>query len=125
MRHFLPLLAVLAVLSTKAHAVDDPALPDGGSLIIVADGGVGAIVDLTRTGSWNMSLSCDPVCHYKMCESNSTACAPTRGNRQLDRAGVVYDIGVPSNRRYLGLLFVGAASSDGGQPEANVQSVTP
>ena len=151
------LLAVAALAccltSLPARAVDDPALPDGGSFVIVTDAGTGITVDLQRTTSWNMAIRSDPASYYRMCEYNLArvawspdggvlsedggvvlydggqiasqgTCTATSANQDLENQRT-FDISVPANRRYLAVEFVAATSTDGGQPSVKVQAVSP
>ncbi len=130
MRKLAPFLAVAALLClaplvpapvgpTEAHAIDDPAFIDGGSIVTVIDGGSTTTIDTGITNSWPMAITAEnqPV-RYKMCEV-CAGCLATSVN-QLLQADRIFDIQVPNNRRCLSLF-----AEDGGAMRVNVQRVTP
>jgi hypothetical protein len=130
---------LIAILATPAAAVDDPALPDGGALAVITDGGTVGVFDTGTSGSWNAAIRCDPGAYYRFCRRNDPAtsdpgdggseatgqgtCVPTVAHSLLDPQRT-FDLPIPPERRYLGLRFGSSTSSDGGQPTCGVYRVT-
>lgn len=140
MRKLAPFLLVAAVLSltpaipapigpSTAEAMDDPAFIDGGCIVTFLDGGTTVTIDTFRTSSWNASIavaaSGAAVC-LRWCEaSTGTDPATCAANRNICVGGPlksdgVFDIAVPSNRRFLSMT-----SADAGSASICVGLVTP
>lgn len=105
------LIAVCVVVAatlapSPARADDEPALPDGGSIVT---GTATALGDLgERAGPWSMTIRCegDQQTRYKLC-ADSAGCAATAVNQLLD-ADRTFDIPVNTRsglppKRYLAL----------------------
>jgi len=139
---------------SEAFALDDPALPDGGSIVQVTDGGTDFTVDTAKTSAWNMALRCSPMLTYRMCEQSLARLAVTQDggnmdpadaatllydggqyqsqgtcvadvNNQLVEGDRTFDIAVPNNRRWFSGHFLGTSASDGGVPVCQLNQVTP
>lgn len=164
--HFWIALAAVALFSvlpflpppagpSEAFALDDPAMPDGGSIVGCTDGGTLVTADTGRTSAWASAIRCEGVsARYTFCEYNIArccafepdggffgpdggwdydggqnlgqgSCSATTANQWLNN-DITYDINVPANRRFVSFLF-GAATdaNDGGQPGCHIQAVTP
>lgn len=117
------LAALFAVLLlAEARADDDPALPDGGSIVTTTDGGSTVTVDLGARGAWTMALRCEGAqsTRYRLCASSS--CPVTAHNQLLD-LDQTQDFPINQTpgvalKRYLTLR-----TDDGGVPFCKVQQL--
>lgn len=125
MRYLWP-LAIPIVCLLLAAAPDDPALPDGGSLVtskggLPGDGGGPWVtIDTGQVTDWTMSIYCDsslgsPNVYYRLSADGGTA---TTANMLL-KVDTTFDLpvsqGFTEKYRYLSLL-----GQDGGPPSCPV-----
>lgn len=136
MKPFLVALAVLAVCavglsSSSARGDDDPALPDGGSIVTPLDGGSTVTVDLGGRGAWNMVLRAEGAqsTRYVTCAADTISfsggsaihsCKAASHNELLD-----YDrtLDVPMNQSggWPTKRYMSFSTDDGGIPFVKVQ----
>ncbi len=116
-----------------AYADDQPALPDGGSIVTSTDGGRIAFADLGLRSEWMLSLECEGAqsTRYLLCASDTTSivaggvnhtCTAGPNNHLLsyDRGGEAIPVNFKpnKNRRYLSLY-----TDDAGIPFCKAQII--
>ncbi len=115
-----------------AHADDQPALPDGGSIVTSTDGGRLAFVDLGLRSEWLLSLTCEGAqsTRYLLCATDTPSivaggvnhtCNASEHSYLLtaDRGEVIpVNFKANKNRRYLSLR-----TDDAGIPFCKAQII--